>query len=178
MSAEAAQEIFAEQVSGLVDGGADLILIETMSDLGELAAAVRAAHDVAPQLEVLATLSFDTNRHTMMGVSPLRAVRELAELGVAGGGANCGRGPADIEAVMADMAGARPAGMLLVAQTNAGLPQLKDGEFRYDVGPDELAACARRLHGLGVEIVGGCCGSTPAHIAAIASALAADGALR
>jgi 5-methyltetrahydrofolate--homocysteine methyltransferase len=171
LSAEAAREMFAEQAAALAEGGADFILIETMSDLAELEAAVLGARDAAPQLEVAATMSFDTNRRTMMGVAPAQAVLRLAELEVAAAGANCGRGPADMEIVMAEMAGARREGLLLLAQTNAGMPHLHGDHFEYDVGPQELADHVDRLRGMGVEIVGACCGSTPAHIAAIASAL-------
>src|SRR5204863_892963 len=110
---------FAEQVAGLAEGGADFVLIETMSDLCELEAAVAGAREAAPQLEIAATMSFDTNRRTMMGVAPDQAVLRLHELDVVAAGANCGRGPADMELVMAEMAGARPDGILLLAQTNA-----------------------------------------------------------
>lgn len=171
LSAEAAREMFAEQAAALAEGGADFILIETMSDLAELEAAVLGARDAAPQLEVAATMSFDTNRRTMMGVAPAQAVLRLTELEVAAAGANCGRGPADMEIVMAEMADARPEGLLLLAQTNAGMPHLHGDHFEYDVGPQELADHVDRLRGMGVEIVGACCGSTPAHIAAIAAAL-------
>ena len=171
LSAEAAREMFAEQAAALAEGGADFILIETMSDLAELEAAILGARDAAPQLEIAATMSFDTNRRTMMGVSPAQAVVRLAELEVVAAGANCGRGPGDMEIVMAEMAEARPEGVLLLAQTNAGMPHLHGDHFEYDVGPQELAEHVDRLRGMGVEIVGACCGSTPAHIAAIASAL-------
>lgn len=78
LTPESAQELFAEQMRGLVEGGVDGFLIETMSDLAEVRAAIAAAHDVAPDLPVVATLSFDTNLHTMMGVSPAQAVVELS----------------------------------------------------------------------------------------------------
>ncbi|RLV50574.1 hypothetical protein D9V37_00940 [Nocardioides mangrovicus] len=167
-----AQAIFAEQIRGLVDGGADLILIETLSDLAEASAAVAAAHEVAPDLPVLVTLSFDTNLRTMMGVRPGDAVRALAEAGATGVGANCGRGPEEMETIVAEMVQARPEGVLLVAQSNAGLPEVSGDTFVYTVGPDELGAHARRLVDLGVDVVGGCCGSTPAHVRAMADQLA------
>ncbi len=93
MDADAAQAIFEEQLRGLVEGGIDVVLIETMSDLSEALAAVAAARAVVPELPVIATLSFDTNLHTMMGVGPGAAVTALAEAGVDAVGANCGRGP-------------------------------------------------------------------------------------
>ncbi|HUZ84789.1 MAG TPA: homocysteine S-methyltransferase family protein, partial [Gaiellales bacterium] len=146
--------------------------IETMSDLAEMAAAVLGAQDAAGGREIAATMSFDTNRHTMMGVSPAQAVARMAEMGVAAAGANCGRGLEDIEAVMTEMAAARPEGVLLVAQSNAGMPQLRGDRFVYDVGPERMARYAVRMHELGVEVVGGCCGSTPEHVRAMADALA------
>ena len=93
MSAADAQAIFEEQLRGLAEGGIDLVLVETMSDLGEVRAAVAAARSVVPELPVVATLSFDTNLRTMMGVRPADAVTALAAEGVDAVGANCGRGP-------------------------------------------------------------------------------------
>jgi methionine synthase I (cobalamin-dependent) len=171
LSPSEAQALFAEQIDALAGAGADLILGETLSDLAEAEAVVRAARDAAPELEVAITLSFDTNRHTMMGVSPAQAVERLGELGVTAVGANCGRGVEDMEAVMVEMAAHRPDGLLLIAQSNAGLPVIRGEEFCYDTTPEQMAAYALRMRELGVELVGGCCGSTPAHMAAMASAL-------
>ena len=168
--------VFVEQLRGLVDGGIDLVLIETMSDLAEARAASAAAGQVAPDLPVVITLSFDTNLRTMMGVSPRAAVTELAPLGVAAVGANCGRGPAEMEQIMTEMAAVRPAGLLLAAQSNAGLPKLVGDRFVYDAGPAELADHAVRLREIGVDLIGACCGSTPAHIAAIGQTIAAPAA--
>jgi 5-methyltetrahydrofolate--homocysteine methyltransferase len=171
MDADAARETFAEQLRGLRDGGIDLVLIETMSDLAEVQAAVDAAREVVPELPVIATLSFDTNLRTMMGVRPSDAVTSLAGAGVEAVGANCGRGPAEMEAIAAQMADARPAGLLLVAQSNAGLPQVVGDHFEYDASPNDLAEHARTLHKLGIDLIGACCGSTPDHIAAIHEAI-------
>jgi 5-methyltetrahydrofolate--homocysteine methyltransferase len=172
MTPDAAEAAFAEQLRGLVAGGIDVVLVETLSDLAEAEAAVRAAQEVAPELPVIVTLSFDTHLRTMMGVTPQAAVTTLASLGVAAVGGNCGRGPADMEAVMADMAGARPEGVLLVAQSNAGLPQLVGDRFVYDAEPEKMAAHAVALRELGIDLIGACCGSTPDHVRAMAEALA------
>ena len=172
MTAAEAQALFAEQVRGLVEGGIDLVLIETMSDLGEVEAAVKAAQEVAPGLPIIVTLSFDTKLRTMMGVTPAAAVEALAALGVTGVGANCGRGPGELETVMGQMAQARPDGLLLVAQSNAGLPQLVGDRFEYDARPAEMAEHALRLRALGVDIIGACCGSTPDHVHAMREAVA------
>jgi len=167
-----AQARFGEQLDGLVESGIDLVLIETMSDLSEVRAAVAAAQHVAPSLPVLVTMSFDTNLRTMMGVAPDVAVREIGGLGVAAVGANCGRGPAEMEQIMGTMAAARPDGLLLVAKSNAGLPHVVGDHFEYDAPPEDMAAHAVRLRELGVDLIGACCGSTPAHVAAIRGALA------
>jgi 5-methyltetrahydrofolate--homocysteine methyltransferase len=172
MTPDEAEEIFAEQLRGLRDGGIDVVLVETMSDLAEVEAAVRAARSVVPDLPVIATMSFDTNLRTMMGVRPGDAVTALAAVGVDAVGANCGRGPEEMEQIAAQMAEARPEGVLLVAQSNAGLPQVVGDHFEYDRSPADLAAHALALRDLGVDLVGACCGSTPDHIAAIRSAVA------
>lgn len=170
---DGARALFEEQLVGLRDGGIDIVLVETMSDLAEVAAAVEAARRVVPDLPVIATLSFDTNLRTMMGVRPDDAVTVLAEAGVDAVGANCGRGPGEMEQIAGLLALARADGVLLVAQSNAGLPQLVGDRFVYDASPEALADHARALRDLGVDLVGACCGSTPAHIAAMGQALSA-----
>lgn len=172
LTADQAEQLFAEQLRGLVAGGVDLVLIETMSDLGEAEAAVRATHAVAPGLPVVATLSFDTNLRTMMGVTPAAAVVALGALGVVAVGANCGRGPEEMEIIVDQMVQARPEGLRLVAQSNAGLPVLVGDHFAYDKSPHDMAEHARRLRAAGVDLIGACCGSTPEHLRAMREALA------
>ncbi len=168
--------LFADQLSALVQGGIDLVLMETFSDLTELRAAVQACRTAAPGLPVVATLSFDTNLHTMMGVAPAAAVQAAVDLGLVGIGANCGNGPGEMEQIMGEMVAARDGvgqpDLLLLAQSNAGMPQLRGDTFVYDAGPEDLAGHAVRLRELGVDVVGACCGSTPAHTEAIRAALA------
>jgi 5-methyltetrahydrofolate--homocysteine methyltransferase len=171
LTAEQATGLFAEQLRGLVAGGIDLVLIETMSDLAEVEAAVRAAKLVAPGVPVVATLSFDTHLRTMMGVTPSAAVLALGALGVAAVGANCGRGPGEMETVIAQMNQARPDGLLLIAQSNAGLPQLVGDRFEYDAPPAAMGEHARRLRAVGADLIGACCGSTPEHVQAMHRAL-------
>ena len=171
MGHDEAREIFAEQLAGLRDGGIDLVLIETMSDLGEVEAAVAAAREVVPDLPVVATLSFDTNLRSMMGVRPADAVTALASIGVGAVGANCGRGPGEMAEIAAQLVAARPEGVLLVAQSNAGLPQVVGDHFEYDATPDDMARHAVELRDLGIDLIGACCGSTPAHVRAMARAL-------
>jgi 5-methyltetrahydrofolate--homocysteine methyltransferase len=167
LTREDAQELFAEQLIGLVEGGIDLVLVETLSDLGEAEAALAAAREVAPGLPVAVTMSFDTNLRTMMGVRPAEAVAHLTAAGADAVGANCGRGPAEMELIAAELVRARTGDLLLIAQSNAGLPQVVGDHFEYDATPDDLAAHASRLAELGIDLIGGCCGSTPAHIAAM-----------
>jgi methionine synthase I (cobalamin-dependent) len=165
--------LFAAEVRGLVAGGADFLLIETMSDLAEVEAAVRGCQEAAPGMPIAVTMSFDTNLHTMMGVSPAEAVTRIAAMGVRAIGANCGRGPEEMEQIITQMAAARPDGVFLIAQSNAGLPHPVGDQFEYDGTPEVMARYAVRMRELGVNVIGGCCGSTPAHIAAMRAALSA-----
>lgn len=169
LTSEDAQALFAEQITGLIAGGVDGILIETMSDLGEVEAAVKAAKATAPGLPVFATLSFDTNLHTMMGVSPAQAVVAMTEMGADVVGGNCGRGTHEMLVVAEQMSGARPAGALLIMQSNAGLPELQGAEFVYTGTSEEMGEFAQAAWALGVDVVGGCCGSTADHVKAVAT---------
>ena len=171
MDEQQASALFESQLRGLVEGGIDLVIIETMSDLAEVRAAISATQRVAPELPIIATMSFDTNLHTMMGVAPAQAVDELADSGVDAVGANCGRGLDELESIMAAMADVRPEGLLLVGQSNAGLPHLVGDRFVYDASVDDVAAHAVRLRDLGIDMIGSCCGSTPAFTAAICAAV-------
>lgn len=166
----AAVEGFAAQAAGLAAGGVDALWVETMSDLNEVRAAVEGARRAAPGLPIVATMTFDTRGFTMMGVSPAEAIGALAELGLAAIGGNCGNGPDEIEAVVYAMHQARP-DLPIVAKSNAGMPEVVDGRTVYGGTPEVMALCARRLRAFGATGIGACCGSTPAHIAAMASAL-------
>lgn len=147
---------------------------ELMAPLGTMdaEAAIAAAREVVPDLPIVATLSFDTNLRSMMGVRPADAVTALAAAGVDAVGANCGRGPGEMAAIAALMADARPDGLLLIAQSNAGLPQVVGDHFEYDATPDDMARHAIELRDLGIDLIGACCGSTPDHVGAISRALA------
>lgn len=167
---ETAVEAFAEQAAALEEGGVDLFVIETMSDLDEIKAAVEGCRRVS-DLPIATTMTFDTNYHTMMGVRPEVAMRTLADLGVRIIGANCGNGPDEIRRVVGEMATVRPEGVYLMAQSNAGLPKYVDGEIVYDGTPEVMADYALDMAAMGVDIIGGCCGSTPVHIKAMKTAL-------
>jgi len=172
LTIDSAAELFAEQVRGLVAGGVDGILIETMSDLSEVEAAVTAARKEAPGLPVFATLSFDTNLRTMMGVSPAMAVQAISDMGVDVVGANCGRGLDEMRIIAAQLAEAGAGRVRLMVQSNAGLPKLQGDTFVFDGTPEEMAGYAVEMRDLGFTVIGACCGSTPAHIAAMRGALA------
>jgi 5-methyltetrahydrofolate--homocysteine methyltransferase len=172
LTVETGKALFAAQIRALVDGGVDAILIETMSDLSEVEAAVAAAQEVAPGMPIIATLSFDTNLRTMMGVKPGMAVKQLAALGVRIIGANCGRGTDEMSQIAKELVEARPEGVFIITQSNAGLPKLQGDEFIYDGTPEEMARYAKEMKDLGVNIVGSCCGSSPEHTKSIAAAIA------
>jgi 5-methyltetrahydrofolate--homocysteine methyltransferase len=173
---DAAVAGFAAQAAGLAAGGVDVLWIETMSDLQEVRAAVVGARQGAPHLPVVATMTFDTRGFTMMGVSPAQAVEELAELELAALGGNCGNGTAEIEGVVYGMSQTGTT-LPLIAKSNAGLPDMVDGRAVYNGTPEIMAEYARRVRALGATIIGACCGSSPAHIAAIAQALREQPAL-
>ncbi len=164
-----AQAAFAEQAAALAEGGADFILIETMSALEEVEAAVRGAQTTG--LPVAVTMTFDTHFRTMMGVKPVQAIKALHGLGVRVIGANCGNGPAEIERIISEMVAVKPDDVFLIAQSNAGLPKYDQGVIRYDGTPEVMAEYALKMKGLGVNYIGACCGSTPAHIAAMKAVL-------
>ena len=170
LTLDSAKEIFAAQIKALADGGVDAILIETMSDLAEVEAAVNAAKEVAPNLPIIATMSFDTNLRTMMGVKPTLAVTYLASLGVRIIGANCGRGIDEMRLIANELVAARPEGVFIITQSNSGLPKLVGDTFIYEGTPDEMGKYAIEMKGIGVNVIGSCCGSTPAHTAAISAA--------
>jgi 5-methyltetrahydrofolate--homocysteine methyltransferase len=165
---------FAEQAAALAAGGVDLIWIETMFDLEEVRAAVEGARAGAPGVPIVATMTFDTRGHTMMGVTPEQAALALLEMGVDAMGANCGNGPDEILPVIAGMRAVAP-DAVLVAKSNVGMPVLVDGRAVYDTSPEEMARRALEMRAAGASIVGGCCGSTPAHVHDMAAALGAAG---
>ena len=172
MSAAACEAAFAEQAAGLAAGGADLLWIETMSDLDEVEAAVRGARS-ACDLPVAATMSFDTAGRTMMGVTGAELADRLGRLGLAAMGANCGNNVADTEAAVVSVAAASPA-TPVISKPNAGVPVWSGDALVYDGTAEVLAAHAHRARAAGVSVIGSCCGSTPAHTARIAAVLRGD----
>jgi methionine synthase I (cobalamin-dependent) len=165
---------FAEQAAALDRGGADFFHIETMSDLEEAVAAVEGVRSVSG-LPVALTMSFDAGNverglRSMMGVSPKALVEKANELGLFAVGANCGLGLEGYQQLVRALTESAPTG-LVIAKLNAGRPKIEGGRTVYEASPASMAEhavwCARN----GVRIVGACCGSTPEHIRAIATAL-------
>ncbi|MGI9624603.1 MAG: betaine--homocysteine S-methyltransferase [Acidimicrobiales bacterium] len=167
-----AESAFEAQAVGLTDGGADLLWLETMSDLNELTAAVAGARK-GSDLPIVATMSFDTAGRTMMGVGPTDVAGRMADAGLVAIGANCGNNIADTEAVVREIRELM-APLSVVSKANAGIPEWHGTELHYDATPEVLAAHAHRVHSAGVEIIGGCCGSTPEHIAMIKAVLSGE----
>ncbi len=167
---EEAWQSYAERAEALVQSGCvDAILIETQYDLREVEAAVDAVHSLCA-LPVIASMSFDSHGHTMMGVSPEQMASALTARGVDVIGANCGRSVEEtLEAIQRVQAVAPTA--RLWAKPNAGLPRTTDGRTVYDLTPEGFALAARRFVAHGVRVFGGCCGTTPAHITAAAAAI-------
>ena len=159
---------FADQATGLVEGGVDFLLIETMSDLGEAKAAIEGARR-ATDLPIICTFSFDTHGRTMMGIRPAHAARVIAPL-VEGIGANCGRDPAEHAGFIQAMRQAAP-DTILWAKPNAGLPRIERDQIVYDATPEYMGQIALQLREAGAQIIGGCCGTMPAHVAAMAAIL-------
>lgn len=167
---EAALAAFEEQAGALAQGGVDVFWVETMYDIDEVRAAVHGCRSVAPDLPVVATMTFDTAGHTMMGLAPEAAAEALVELDVISVGGNCGNGPEEIHGVIRAMHGSQP-DLVLTAKSNAGVPHLADGVTTYDATPEHMAEYALQAIKEGAQIIGGCCGSTPAHVRAMAEAM-------
>jgi 5-methyltetrahydrofolate--homocysteine methyltransferase len=168
LTASAAADAYADQAAGLEEGGVDLLLLETFFALEEALAAVEGVRRVS-ELPLVVTFSFDKGTRTMMGVSPTNMVDALRPLGLAALGANCGRSLDDMEKVVGELVGARP-GMPLWIKPNAGLPRMDGDIARYDITPTMMGDYAARFVQRGAQVVGGCCGTTPEQLSAIAAA--------
>jgi len=154
---------FAEQARALVAGGVDVLWIETMSALEEIHAAIEGARRAAPTMPIIATMTFDTRGRTMMGVTPEQAAEALLGWGAEAIGGNCGNGPDELVPVVQKMHAVAP-DAVIVAKSNAGIPELVDFKTVYRAGPDEMAARGLVFREAGARIIGACCGSTPAHL--------------
>ena len=166
-----ARAAFAEQISALAKAGVDLLIIETIPALNEAREALAAAREVAPDLPVLALVTVDDEGNCLDGSSPAQAAALLTEWGAGAVGVNCSTGPATALTAIEAMRGATS--LPLVAMPNAGLPRAVEGRNIYLCSPEYMAEFARKAIAAGVQMVGGCCGTTPNHIRAMRSAMRA-----
>lgn len=157
-------DIFSEQACAAEAAGCDLIVVETMADLLEAKAAVLAAVE-STTLPVFATMTFGEDGRTFLGTTPAIAAATLSALGASAVGLNCSLGPTELAPLVGELAPHDRA--LVMAQPNAGLPRIQDGETVFDVGPNEFAQAMEAILDAGATVIGGCCGTTPDHIAAL-----------
>ena len=169
---EQARQVFAEQIAALCEAGADLLILETMSDLSEICEAVAAARQVC-DLPVVASMTFTRDDRTLLGDAPGKVAETLAAAGAQVIGVNCSGGPAQIYRILRQMRQAAP-GTPLSAMPNAGWPEQVGGRIMYPAGPDYFGEYARAFQEAGARLIGGCCGTTPQHIAALRTALEKD----
>ncbi|MFC1544751.1 homocysteine S-methyltransferase family protein [Gemmatimonadota bacterium] len=163
---------FTRQVRGLVDGGVQMVALETFMDVEELLCALEAVREVAGDVPVLGSMTFGNTPgglKTMWGLSPTDAAQRMDSAGVQAVGANCGMGSEDLLKVAAEMALATE--LPVAAQPNAGAPEVRDGATVFPESPEQMAGYAVRFKEAGVSILGGCCGSTPEYIAMARSKL-------
>jgi len=166
-----ARAAFAEQIGILAENGVDLLIIETMPALNEAHEALQAAKTVAPHLPVLVMVTVDDESECLDGASPAQAAALLTEWGADAVGVNCSTGPATVLTAVEAMRAATA--LPLAAMPNAGVPRAVEGRNVYLCSPEYMASFARKAVAAGVQIVGGCCGTTPNHIRAMRSAIRA-----
>jgi 5-methyltetrahydrofolate--homocysteine methyltransferase len=164
-----AREAYEEQARALDEGGVDLLVIETMFALEEADEAYDATRAVT-KLPVVVSFSYDRGAHTMMGVKPADVIRHFVDKGADLVGANCGTSLENMEKVVQEYQATLPEVPLWV-KPNAGLPRMVEGISTYDVTPAMMADAAKKFAGMGARVLGGCCGNTPEHVAAIAQAI-------
>lgn len=159
-------EAFKEQVKGLEAGGADAIMIETMTDLDEASLAIRAAKENT-NCEVFCTMTFEKTLQgefrSMMGVSPTEMVNTLIDTGADLIGANCGNGIADMIGIVTEIRKTN-AKIPILIHANAGMPHFHDGQTVFPETPEEMSLLVPKIIAAGANIIGGCCGTTPDHI--------------
>jgi len=155
---------YQEQISILDQAKVDLLILETFFDLEEIKLALQAAKENS-DLMVIASMTFTQNIKTIYGISPERAVKELEAEGADGVGANCGAGPEVLYSVLKEMK--KFSNSFLLVEPNAGMPEVIAGKINYPANPETMAFYSQKFKQLGVNLIGGCCGTTPLHIKAI-----------
>lgn len=158
-------DVYKEQIRYLAEAGVDLLVVETMMSLAEARAAVIAAKETC-DLPIFVTLTFNEDGRTLFGTDPATAVNVLQSLGVDAIGANCSTGPDEMCEIIREMK--KYANVPIIAKPNAGMPELVNGETVYAMTAEEFAEAGQRLVDAGAGVLGGCCGTTPAHIMALA----------
>jgi 5-methyltetrahydrofolate--homocysteine methyltransferase len=169
LTRDACVEAYAEQAGALAEGGVDLLVLETFFALEEAVWAIEGVRGTT-DLPLVASFSFDQGTRTMMGVSAADVIAAVADSGVAALGLNCGRSLADTDAVVGEFLDAG-LGIPLWVKPNAGVPKIVGDAVIYEADPEMLARHVAGYVERGARIVGGCCGSTPEHVAAIAAAV-------
>ncbi|WP_224958469.1 homocysteine S-methyltransferase family protein [Geomonas subterranea] len=169
MSFDEAHALFTEQAKALIDAGCDVISLETFLDIKEIRAALIAIRELSADIPVIAMLTFEEKGRSVLGSPPEAAAITLEAAGASMVGSNCGLGVDGIYDILCAMR--KVTSLPLISQANAGLPILRDGVTVFPGTPDEMTAYHDRMIGLGVRVIGGCCGTTPAHISAIKEAL-------
>lgn len=167
---EQAQQVFAEQISALAATGVDVLIIETMTDLYELRAAIQAARQVAPEVPVIASMTFTRDDRTLLGDDPVKVARQVWEDGADVIGVNCSGGPNQILRILKQMRHAVPHARFSV-MPNAGWPEQVGGRIMYPAAADYFGEYATAFIQAGASVIGGCCGTTPQHIAAMAKSI-------
>jgi len=170
LQSEEAFDIYEEQIRALVESGVDLILIETMVDIYAVRAAVEAAREVDPEIPLIASMTFTRDRRTLLGDTPDEVALRMNEMGVDVIGVNCSGGPAHLLRILEEMRAAVPEGRFSV-MPNAGFPEKVGGRIMYPAGPEYFHDYALAFWRAGADIIGGCCGTTPAHIAVMADTI-------
>jgi len=172
VTADELREAFQAQIAALIEGGADAVLVETMSDPAEAVVGVEVARACGDKIPVIVTYAFQKTApgefRTMMGTTAAEAVRRAVDAGADIVGANCGTGLGledyvELAKQIVAAAGRNP----VIIQPNAGAPRAEDAKTIYDATPEQMAATVTRLLAVGVRVVGGCCGTTPGHLAAM-----------
>jgi len=167
---EQARQAFSEQIGALAEAGVDLLIIETMTDLYEVKEAVAAARQVAPQLPIIASMTFTRDDRTLLGDSPAKVARFLQQIGAEVIGVNCSGGPSQILSILRQMRQAVPEVGYSV-MPNAGWPQQASGRIMYPAAPEYFGEYALTFWQEGARVIGGCCGTTPAHLEAMRRAI-------
>lgn len=165
-------ESFHRQISILINSGVDIICVETMTDLSEAQSAIKAAKDISASIPVMATMTFDYTPRgffTIMGTNIEAAAKGMEEAGADVIGSNCGNGIDNMVKIAEEFR--KSTKLPIIIQSNAGLPEIKKGKLTYPEGPLYMADRIKKFADLNISIVGGCCGTTPAHIKAIRKAV-------